>query len=143
MAAAVFVVFAVSDLVRTVERLSKFEEQPTDITCEQLIAEGPPENRHVKITDCRYAEKFVVSTDQDGREWSYVLIPLFPTNSSANNVANNVANNEPLGNEKIRLVACIRAHNSEELEEFIDKPDVRGCVWGEFRSAKLCPFTTS
>ncbi len=118
--------FTLADANRTAKRSAMVEELPTAIPYEQLIANGPPENRHVKITDCFFAkEDFVCAVNNDRDAWNYVLIPIYPTN---------VPQAEKEG--KFSLVAYIRVSNPDELANYLAKNEVIGCIWDDIRGSQ-------
>ncbi len=118
--------FTLADANRTAKRSGMVEELPTAIPYEQLVENGPPENRHVKITDCFFAKNdFACAVNEDRDAWHYVLMPIYPTNDQQ-------AENEA----KFDLVAYIHVSNPDELADYLAKNEVIGCVWDDYRGTQ-------
>jgi hypothetical protein len=116
--------YTIRGSARIAERAGMVGKEPAVIDCEQLMADGPPENRFVQVTDCWFGQKCAVQADVHGVEWKYVLMPVYPL----------TVRHEAAG-EQIGLVAKIVVRGEEELKEFLARQEVIGCVWDEYRDA--------
>lgn len=108
------------------QRAAMVQPEPAEITCDDLVEHGPPDNRHVKVTDCWLADEFVWMTFSDSDEWIYALIPIYPASVQ-----------EPGAGENVALVGRINVRNEKELLDFLSRLDdeVTGCIWDDFRGA--------
>lgn len=98
---------------KSLDGLDKEENQPTVVSCEQLLEKWPRDNFHLQLTDYQRGKR-IVSQDYDQDDnWEMVYVPLFPSRLSSlgnnfssviiyfDDVKNETELNERLASEKL------------------------------------------
>lgn len=76
---AVFVgytLFEVADEVE--ERFAVMDPEPATISCRDLIENGPPANRHIRLTEVWFGGGWCYQEKHGSPEWDFVLVPAYP-----------------------------------------------------------------
>ena len=55
---------------------------PLEVRAADLVAKGPPDNVHLKLTDVAFSDRYVV--EKKGGKWNRVWLPLYPAGSDGN-----------------------------------------------------------
>lgn len=119
---------------QTARRAAMIQAEPTPITYEQLLQNGPPANRYVRLLGVVAAEEFAIESDEHDR-WNFALVGL---DSAAEFDAN------PNRAESPRLIAKVINVDSEaELSAVVHQDFIDGFIWDEHASlGEAGPFLT-
>lgn len=105
-------------------RSTLVKSDPKMISCERLIADGPPSNRHIQLTDIRFGDKYAVEASKDSGLWWNVLIPVYPKGVPGDGQG-----------EHIKVVAKVSdVENEFDVAELQTQPSVTGFVWQNNRA---------
>jgi hypothetical protein len=95
------------------------ESSPVSVDYDTLVRQGPPENRHVRVTQCWSDWGYACRSTENSQAWHYVFVPFYSQQVRRADEGRSV-----------RLIVRFSTIGSfEEFQEFKGKREFTGCIW--------------